>query len=66
MDSLARYGAHARPCVDKLQHRDAWKSVPNNRTVKSNWDNMIKAMEADKAPGARIFVEEVMSASGKK
>jgi len=66
MDCLARYGAHARPYVEKLQLRDEWKSVPNNRKLKSNWDNMIKAMEADKTPGARIFLEEVMSASGKK
>jgi hypothetical protein len=66
MDSLARYGAHARPYVEKLQQRDEWKSVPNNRKLKSNWENMIKAMEADKIPGALISLEEAMSASGKK
>jgi len=66
MDSLARYGAHARPYVEKLQQRDEWKSVPNNRKFKSNWENMIKAMEADKTPGALISLEKAMSASGKK
>jgi hypothetical protein len=58
MDSLARYGAHARPYVEKLQQRDSWKTVPDNRKLKSHWENMIKAMETDKNPSPLISWDE--------
>jgi hypothetical protein len=52
--------------VEKLQQRDEWKSVPNNRKLKSKWENMIKATGMDKTPGALISLEETMNAFGKK
>jgi hypothetical protein len=66
MDSLARYGAHARPYVEKLKQLPAWKTVSENRKLKGNWENMIKAMEEDKDPAKLITLAEAMGAAVRK
>ena len=62
MDSLARYGANARPYVEKLKQLPDWQTVPDNRKLKGNWDNMIKAIEEDKDPATLISIAEAMAA----
>ena len=66
MDSLARYGANARPYVEKLRQLPNWKNVPDNGKLKANWANMIKAIEEDKDPATLISIAEAMAATNNK
>jgi len=66
MDSLARYGANARPYMEELKGRPSWQKVPNNPKMKGNWERLIKAIEEDKNPAKLITIEEAKAASGKK
>ena len=66
MDSLARYGANARPYVEQLKQQQSWQKVPDNPKLRGNWEKMIKAIEEDKEPAKLITLEEAKAASGKK
>jgi hypothetical protein len=65
MDSLARYGANARPKLEEMKASEKWKGVPDNRKLRGSWNNMVKAIEEDKSTKKLISLEEAVKA-GKK
>jgi hypothetical protein len=66
MDSLARYGANARPYMEELKQRPSWQKVPENPKLRGNWEHLIKSIREDKEPAKLITIEEAKAASGKK
>jgi hypothetical protein len=66
MDSLARYGANARPYMEELKQRPSWQKAPDNPKLRGNWEHLIKAIKEDKDPAKLITLEEAMAVSGKK
>jgi hypothetical protein len=66
MDSLAGYGANARPYVEQLKQRPGWQKVPSNPKLRGNWERLIKAIEEDTDPAELITIAEAMAASSKK
>lgn len=65
MDSLAKYGANARPILEQMKQDERWKNVPENGKLKRNWNNMVKAIEQDEAPAELITLEEAMRAGNR-
>lgn len=67
MDCLAKYGANAKPYVEKFMARPGFEKqkIPENRKLSRNWRNLMKAVESDKSPRKLITLEEANKA-GKK
>jgi hypothetical protein len=63
MDSLARYGANARPYMEELKQRPGWQKVPDNPKLRGNWENLINAIEEDKEPAKLITIEEAKASN---
>lgn len=62
MDSLARYGANAKPTLEAMKKDEAWQNVPGNRKLSGNWKRMVKAIEDDKKPKKLISLKDAIKA----
>lgn len=62
MAALARYGANARPVVEKLKADEKWKDVPQNPKLSREWRNMVQAVETDQNPAPLISLEAARKA----
>jgi hypothetical protein len=61
-DGLKKYGANAKPALEKLQADPAFKDVENNPKLKKQWRAMVDAILNEKNPKKLITFEEAMQA----
>jgi hypothetical protein len=65
LDTLPKYGANARPFLEKLKADPRLKTIEKGRFAGA-WRAMVKAIEEDKAPRKLISLEEAKRVGMKK
>jgi hypothetical protein len=61
MSVLPKYGAHAKPALEKLKADPRLKTIEKGR-FRGAWQAMVKAIEEDKSPRKLITLEEAKQA----